>query len=174
MYESPKYIAIGQILKPTGTKGEVKIDIDDDFFDDIEASRHIFIKIRGSYVPFFIENLRETHQNLILKIEEIDSPEKAIQYNLKEIFLRENEIASPEFFDKKIKQGLENYLVYNRKVLIGPIKEIQLHPQQIIAIVDWNSRDVMVPLVDEWIEKIDEDKATIDMILPEGLLEING
>jgi len=170
---SPTYISIGQILKPTGTKGELKIDIEDDFYDDIESAKHVFLKIRGSYVPFFVEYIKETHQSLILKVEEIDSPEEAIKYNLKSIFLRENEIISESFFNKKSKEGLEGFLVINGEEKIGEIAEIQMHPHQIIAIVKYRDKRVMIPLVDEWIEKIDEENNTIIMILPDGLLDIN-
>lgn len=173
MYTSPTYISIGQILKPTGTKGELKIDIEDDFLDDIESTKHVFLKIRGSYVPYFIDYIKETYQNLILKLEEIDTPEEAIKYNLKPIFLLENAITSESYFDKRSKEGLEGFLVMNGGDKIGEIIEIQMHPQQIIAIVEHNNKKVMIPLVDGWIETINEENKTIIMVLPDGLLDIN-
>jgi 16S rRNA processing protein RimM len=173
MYQSPKYIAIGQILKPTGTKGEVKVDVYDEFWEDMELSPHIFLNMGGSYVPFFIEYIKETHQNTILKIEEVDAPEVAIAYNLKDIYLRENEIQSPEYFDSMLKNGWEGFTIYNGTQYIGTITEIQSHPQQWIALVEWNGREVLIPLADDWIVEVDEDDSKLVMNLPEGLLDIN-
>ena len=173
MYQSPTYIAIGQMLKPTGTKGEVKVDVFEEFWDDMERSPHIFLKLRGSYVPFFIEYIKETHQNTIVKIENVDTPELAIAYNLKDIYLRENDIQSPEYYDSILKNGWEGFIIYNGSQRVGIITEIQAHPQQWIALVEWQGRQVLIPLADEWIEEVDEEEGKLVMNLPEGLLEIN-
>ncbi len=173
MYTSPQYIPIGQILKPTGTQGEIKIDIGEDFWEDIESKNHIFLKLRGSFVPFFIEYVRDTHQSLILKLEEVNAPEDALKFNLKEIYLRENEIISDAYFNKKTKQDLEDYMVYNNEQKVGTIIEIQEHPQQLIAIVNYENKNVMIPLVDEWILKIDDGQKSIHMLFPIELLDIN-
>lgn len=173
MYQSPVYIAIGQILKPTGTKGEVKIDVDEDFWDDISSSPHFFLKLGGSYVPFFIEYLKETHQSTLLKIIEVDSPEEALKYNLKEIYLREHEVQSPEYYSSRRKNGWEGWTVFNGSQIVGTITEIQSHPQQWIAMVECEGRDVMIPLVDDWIFEVIDDQYKLVMNLPEGLLDIN-
>jgi hypothetical protein len=49
------YSKIGIVQKPVGRDGALKIDVQDDFFDDFIASDHLFIKMNGAFVPWFIE-----------------------------------------------------------------------------------------------------------------------
>jgi ribosomal 30S subunit maturation factor RimM len=49
---SKKYIQIGQILKPLGTTGELKIEVQDNFFDDFVESDLILLKISERPITF--------------------------------------------------------------------------------------------------------------------------
>lgn len=82
---STQFVKIGTILKPVGTSGELKVEIGDEFIEDFVASPHIFVKINGAYVPYFIENIRENNY-ILFKMEEVDLPEAASRFTLKDIF----------------------------------------------------------------------------------------
>lgn len=166
-----EYTKIGQLLKPVGTQGEIKVDIDDVFWDDFVGNDHFFIKINGCFVPYFIEDIKEKN-HLLLKIEDVDNPEDANDFNLKDIFLRPKDIKSKTGTEYKTFTGLENYTIYNLKEIVGIIEKIDEYPQQIMASVMMKHKLVLIPLVDELIEKIDPENKTIIMQLPEGLLDM--
>ncbi len=164
-----KYIRIGQLLKPLGTSGEIKIDIEDDFLDDFVESDHFFIRVNGHFVPYFIENLRETN-HILLKVEEIDNPESAAIFNLKEVYLREKDIASSRYIEQKSKEGWVGYHLYDKEILVGIIDDIEIYPQQILASVMYNHKKVLIPLVEDLITSVSDDQKTLVMDLPDGLL----
>lgn len=166
-----EFIKIGQLFKPIGTQGELKIDIEDMYWHDFFQNNHFFIKINGCFVPYFIENVKEKN-HLLLKIEEIDTPEMAADFNLKEMYLREQDIKSKEASEHKTLTSLENYTIYNLDVKIGEIVSIEEYPQQIIATVLYQNKQVLVPLVNGLIQNVDHETHCIIMNLPEGLLDV--
>jgi len=166
-----KYIKIGSLLKPVGTFGEIKVDIEDQFLDDLVSSDHFFLRINGSFVPYFIESFRETNF-ILIKIEEIENPESASTFNLKDIFLEESAIASKEWQKQQSMEELKGFKLYDEKKLIGIIVDIEIFPHQIMAWVSYKGKNMPVPLADSLIEKIDFDQKNVIMKLPEGLLEI--
>lgn len=168
---SNKYVRIGTLLKPVGTYGEIKVEIDEAFILDFEDSDHFFVKINGSYVPYFIEGLRETNYMLI-KIEEIDAPETAADFNLKDIYLKESAIKSAPFALVKGKEGLVGYTIYDGDAVIGQIQEIQLFPSQIMAKVELQQKSILIPLADQLITNVDHSTQKVFMQLPEGLLDM--
>lgn len=171
MPQTTRYIRVGQILKPLGTSGALKVDIQDDFFDDIVASDHLFVKINGHFVPYFIEDLKETN-HLLLKIEDINSPESASAFTLKDLYLREKDITSEKYADQISKEGWVGFKLYDRDELIGIIDDIEIYPQQIMGSVNYKNKKILIPLVDAFIKTIDEDNNILIMELPEGLLDM--
>jgi len=55
---------------------------------------------------------------------------------------------------------------------IGVIEEIIEYPQQEMAAVTYKDKEVLIPLNDQLIVKIDLDGKRIEMDLPEGLLAL--
>lgn len=168
---SKKYVSIGNILKPTATQGELRIDIGPDFLEDFEQLDHFFLFENGTYVPHFIEYIKQTN-HLILKIEEIDDPESASNFSSKEIFLKESDITSSTFIDQNDKQNLVGFTIWSENLVIGAIESIELFPQQVMAVVSYQNKSIFVPLVDQLIVEIDDDSKIVRMELPDGFLEI--
>lgn len=166
-----EYTKIGQLLKPVGTQGEIKVDIEEIFWDDFVGNDHFFIKINGCFVPYFIEDIKEKN-HLLLKIEDIDNPEEANDFNLKEMYLRAKDILSKSGTNYATFTSLENYVIYNIDVKVGVIQKIEEYPQQIMANVLIKNKLILIPLVDELIQNIDHQNKSITMRLPEGLLEM--
>jgi 16S rRNA processing protein RimM len=166
-----KYTRIGLVQKPIGIKGEVKIEVEDDFLDDLVESDHLFLRINGSFVPWFIEELRETSY-LILKLEEVDTPEKAARFTLHEIFLRTDDISSESFAQKQEQASLIGYTIVQNNEVIGVVDDVMEFPQQMMASVLVAEKQVLVPLNASFIEKIDDQQKLLFMSLPEGLLEL--
>jgi len=168
---SKKYIKIGSLLKPVGTLGEIKADIEDQFLEDFVLSPHFFVRINGSFIPYFVESLRETNF-ILLKIEEVDDPETASNFNLKEIYLQESQIGSKEYYHQKSKEDLKGFRLYDGNLLIGIIQEIEIFPHQIMAWLSINGKMLPIPLADALIENINYDSQMVVMKLPEGLLDM--
>ena len=55
---------------------------------------------------------------------------------------------------------------------IGVIEEVLELPQQEMAVVKKEGKEVMIPLNDTFVKGIDRTKKRIDVELPEGLLDL--
>jgi 16S rRNA processing protein RimM len=169
-----EYISIGHTKKTHGAAGEIKVVIEDRFLEDFAQTDVVFINILGKPAPFFIEDVRVAG-DLLLKLEEIDTPAQAKTLTSSEIFLRkqdllhvEDEDAPPSTF--KIFEGYE---IEDEKMgKIGKIIEVVDLPQQELAVVEYEGREVMIPLHPDLIKKIDKKTGTIILNLPDGILDL--
>ncbi|MBK9013790.1 MAG: 16S rRNA processing protein RimM [Saprospiraceae bacterium] len=168
-----KLIGVGFTKKTHGAQGELKITVKDEYLDDFVKADVVFINVQGKPLPFFIENLRDAG-DIILKIEEVDSPAEAKNLTSKELFLREKDI-------KIIKQAgkvltfelLVGYELFDEQTgSIGKIVEVEVMPQQHLAIVEYQGREVFIPLHPQMVVDLDEKAKKIVLRLPEGLLEL--
>ena len=169
-----KYISIGYTKKNHGVKGALRAVVESDFIADLNVAGVVFLEIKGQKVPYFIERIQET-QGLILKLEEIDSRETALRLSNKEIFLREQDIQQkPE--QEEVPEGLMHlvgfFLEEVEKGKIGKIEEVIEMPQQIMAVVKYQEREIFIPLNESFIKEIDAKEKVIKVELPEGLLDL--
>jgi 16S rRNA processing protein RimM len=56
--------------------------------------------------------------------------------------------------------------------LIFKVIRVEEYPQQLMAIVMHDNKEILLPLTDQLITSIDRTKRVIEMTIPEGLLEL--
>lgn len=179
MNNQQEYIAIGRVRKAHGITGEVKVSIEERYLEDFLKNERIFIEMKSSRMPYFISSVRGESE-MIVKLEEVDDRDAAIALHSKEIFLRKQDLVpdderefEPEADDSVQYGFLNGYSVTDKTTgPAGVITEVVEMPQQEMAFVLHNGREVLVPLNESLIISIDRENRTLLMDLPEGLLEI--
>ena len=177
MAENP-YVTIGHTGKAHGLQGELKLFIEERFIEDFLKNERIFIDVKGTKVPYFIANVRGTNE-FIVKLEEVDSRDVAQALQSREVCLREKDLVPDD--EREIEMEEEAGLEYARLVGylltdqtlgdIGSIDEVLEMPQQEMAFLKYQKREVLVPLNAQLIVQIDDKARRVLMDLPEGLLE---
>lgn len=169
------YLEIGKIKKPHGLNGELKATIEERFYEDVNAVEAFFVEIEGEKAPYFIESLRGG-ATLLLKFEEIDSKEDAALFTNKKIYLRAEDVSlsEEELRDTGLVYSfLEGYTLEVEDMgAIGVITRVDEFPQQEMATVSYQEKEIFVPLLEQWIVEVNKDKQLVVMDLPEGLLEV--
>jgi len=168
-----RLIGIGFTKKTHGSQGELKITLKEEYFDDFVKSEVVFIQVQGKPLPFFIENLRDAG-DILLKFEDVDSPDDAKQLTSKELFLREKDIELKKAVSGKITfELMVGFELFDEQTgLIGKIEAVETMPQQFLAVVDYQGKSVFIPLHEKMVVSLDEKKKEIVLRLPEGLLEL--
>jgi 16S rRNA processing protein RimM len=162
---------LGTIQKPHGLRGEVTVflDVDDPFlYNELES---VFVDQGGQLIPFFIEGVNIQAQKAIFKFEEVDSLEQATGLTGLELFLPLSALPPLEgnaFYYHEL-VGLR--LIDETAGEVGIIGEV-VSGQQDLLIVDRQGIEILVPLHDELIVKLDREKQELHMQLPDGLLDI--
>lgn len=159
---------IGKMGKPHGVKGEVSFQFDDDIFDRTDAD-FLILELDGILVPFFMEEYRFRSDSLaLMKLEGIDTQERA------------RELTNCEVFFPREQQDDEENLSWAAIIGFTVIDEQTNTPVGTIASVDDSTENVLfeledgtlIPASEDLITNIDTKKRTITIDLPEGLLEL--
>lgn len=174
---SKDFVRIGYSSGLTGYKGAVKVtpepDFEEDFFDRLEF---VYFRRDGMYVPFFIREKSPRKQTL--KFERIGTREEAQHLTDQPLYLRKRDLPAavlekssrrPELFH------LEGFLIFDLTAdrEAGHISNVEEYPGGWMAeIMDDSEELLLIPLAEPLIERIDEEKETIYMHLPEGLTEL--
>jgi len=170
-------IQVGKTRKPFGVNGQLKLQIEPTYLEDVLKADVLFIEIGGQQVPHFIDNFQQSG-DLIVHFEDIESREQAAKIVARPVFLRPADIIPPEAKEiplENIKPHLK-YLHYQIEDvelgMIGPIIRIEEFPQQEMAFVEYEGREVMIPLHPSFVVREDRAEKLLVMALPEGILEI--
>ncbi|HMV15042.1 MAG TPA: ribosome maturation factor RimM [Chitinophagales bacterium] len=162
-------IKIGKIAKTHGFKGHIKVYIDEFYMNDFEDMQAIFI----NQLPYFISKKDiNSNSQAILLLEDIDTKEKAQKLQGKEIFAKDDDLT--EILDGNEYDELINFIFMDKSSgKNGKIIEIIEMPFQFLAKVQFEDRETLIPLNDDFILSINRKKHIVEMCLPEGLLDIN-
>lgn len=168
-------IQIGYTKKPHGLKGELKVQIFEEHEEDFFETEVLFLVLKGKHIPYFIEKVTDANV-LVVKLEEVDSREDSALLAGKEIFLREQDVKERAPKDKvsPLQYGhVEGFtLVDEEEGAIGIIVEVIEMPQQEMAVVAFNQKEIFIPLNEQLISHIEADNKVVHMQLPLGILDM--
>jgi len=167
---TPKLTKIGFINKLQGYKGEVQCIIERGSVDDYADEEFLFIKLDGIAVPFAIEEVKDKRGNGIFKFENVNDEEYARRLINAEVFAEKRKKKNIEESEWEDLTGYE--VIDSTYGSLGAIRKIEEYPQQLIATLYIKDKEVLIPLNEDFLERIDDDSKKVYMILPEGLLEI--
>jgi 16S rRNA processing protein RimM len=166
------YFEIGYITKTRGLKGEVQVSFT---FDEPEKLKikSVFIEINKKLVPYFVDNFKIPMPQIgYFNFEDIDHVDKAQAITKKKIFL-------PNRLKPKREKGAFFYtdlIGFTAEDLhkgkLGEIIEVKEFPQQFLATINFQEKEVLIPLNEAFILDMDMKKKLIKLDLPDGLLEL--
>lgn len=166
------YIHIGRIAAPFGLNGACIVE---HFFStsmDFSVGSVLYIeKEKNQMIPFFVSDSSAKNQKeTIVSFEDINSREASNVLVKKRIWLTESDFErivppdSPLF--------MLNFEVLDNGKSIGMVQSVLLQTQQILLTVLRDGHEIMIPLNESTLLKIDPKKKKIYVRLPDGLLEI--
>ncbi|MCB0626611.1 MAG: 16S rRNA processing protein RimM [Saprospiraceae bacterium] len=170
-----EYVQIGKTQKTHGVRGELRVGVEEIYLDDFLQAKVLFLDVQGRQVPFFVEQTREVSPHLLCKLEEVDTPEAARELTNRPLYLRRKDLTvGQEQPEGDLLFGfVAGYEAFEQTAgRLGPILEVLEYPQQEMAVVDYQGREVLIPLHADLIQELDRKKKTIVWQLPAGLLEL--
>ena len=163
----------GKISKPYGLRGEVNIILEPEAGTYIEPDYPLFIDLDGQRVPFFVEEVELiSADQAIIKFEFIDSMEEARAISGCELFFDSARTSGP---DKQVENmsALVGYMALDQnKGELGLVNAFVPHSMNPIFIIDHKGNELLVPAVEEFIQRVDPKTRELHLILPEGLSDL--
>jgi 16S rRNA processing protein RimM len=168
----PEYFKIGKIVAIHGLKGELLLKHELGKKTSLKGLSAIFTEDRkNSFLPWFIETASiKSEEEIYLKLEGVDTREAAMKFTQKEIWLPETDFK--KYAAKSAPASLLGYTIINAGTSLGEILEVIEQPHQLLCRLLINEKEVLVPLHEEFLEKIDHKKKQVQVVLPEGLLDV--
>jgi len=169
-----EFTSIGLIRKGHGHQGHARVEIEEQYLEHFLSQDFLFLEVDGYKVPFRIEE-HQQKQHLLIKLRTIDSPEALVFYHLHSIYLLQKEVAHLVHEPKNDQEGsgFIGMEIRDRRIgTIGTIIRIEAYPQQIMAFVEYGSKEIMLPLHDSLILEVDQENGIVKMELPDGLLQL--
>jgi 16S rRNA processing protein RimM len=156
----------GYFTKTHGVKGQLVLKQEADV--DLAALKSVFLESAGARVPYFIRSVSETGKGLIVTLEEIDSVEKARLLTGKKVMVDEKLILEEE--EEAEWTGYE--LIDSRHGSLGKILSVADNGVQLLFTLQHKGKEIMLPFVEEFVDRIDEEKKVIYYTAPEGLISL--
>ena len=164
---------LGYVSKVHGLRGEVVIVLDVDYPEDYEDIGHVFLEQKSRLVPFFLEHfVLQPGSKALAKFEDLNSIDQVEDLVGLGVYLPLT--ALPELEDDQyFYHELIGFEVFDEtKGLIGTVQIVYDLDTQNLLGVTHREKEVLIPIQDGIIQKVDKAAKKVFCQLPEGLLEI--
>ena len=165
------YFYLGKITKRFGLVGELVVYLDTDEPEKYHKMESVFLDIDGEPIPFFIENVKiKTRNQLIVRFQDIDDKSSSRYVNT-DLYLPRSLLPILEgnkFYYHEIK-GFTIIDATHGEIGVCE-KVLDNSPQAVMQIVNPEG-EILLPIVDVFIKQVNRDTRTIEVEIPEGLME---
>ena len=166
------FFYFGKIIKTHGVKNEFQaiLDINNpEYYENIEI---IFIDIDNTLIPYFITNIRISGKQAIIELLDVDFNTITNLLVGSSIFLQNKLL--PKLPENKFhSHEIEGFTVYDKeKGNIGIIEEVVDMEYQEILKINFDDKEILIPVVDDIVKKVDKKKRRIEIEAPDGLIDI--
>ena len=164
---------LGKIVSKYSFKGEVLIKLDTDEPELYENLESVFISLGNNLVPFFIEQCRLHRSNLLrVRFEEINDEADADRILGSEIYLPLEFL--PKLSGKKFyyHEVIGFTLIDAQHGNIGTVVSVNDSASQALFVAEKDGKQLLIPINDEIISRIDRESKTIFVDTPEGLVSL--
>jgi 16S rRNA processing protein RimM len=162
---------LGYISRKHGYKGSLNIKLDVSIFKELKELDFLFIEMNKSLVPFFIEEISFKNNNfIIVKLEDVNKDSDTESLIGKSCYI------SSDFAPNNNELIIKSYIGYSiiDKKLgdIGNVIGISSNTAQDLLQIKHQEKEILIPIIDKFIEKVDVDNKTIFLNTPSGLIDI--
>ncbi len=164
---------LGKIAKKFSFKGEVLIYLDTDEPELYENMESVFVEFNNNLVPFFIEN-SSLHKNDFLRVrfEDVNNEEEADKILGLPVYLP-LQLLPKLTGDKFYFHEVIGFKVEDKRLgFVGEIQSINDSSAQPLFEVLNGDVEILIPMIDHFLVKIDRENKKVMMDLPEGLIEM--
>lgn len=162
---------LGRVTKPWGVKGQMVIFLDVDTPEDYLGLDSAFVEVKGWLVPYFFHVDSLNGNKAVVTFEDIDATQAAA--------LAGHDLYLPLDLLPKL-EGNKFYFheVVGYRVIdeqhgdIGVLQQVIDYPAQPLFQVFQNDTEILVPVIDEVIKRVDRENKVLYIAAPNGLIDL--
>jgi 16S rRNA processing protein RimM len=171
MKERPEFVAIGNVARAHGIKGEVQVNPLTDELQQFKTLQQVYLRSnKGERELLKVERARVQNDKVILKFEGIDNRTDAAD-------LKDSRIEKQ--FDPDVPLLPDEYYIFDliglvvkttENRLLGEITEVLTLPANDVYVVQNGAKEYLVPAIKDVIKQVDLDAGTLLIQPIDGLL----
>ncbi|NGM74143.1 ribosome maturation factor RimM [Sphingobacterium sp. SGL-16] len=163
---------IGYVSKTRGLKGEVQLFFEFEDYNELDLDV-IFLEVNKKLVPYFVDTIKlQKNSTAYATFEDVDHIDKAQALVRRKVYLPNDKMPERDPDDFRWTDLVGFLVIDEEHGELGEIIEVHEMPQQFIATVDMDGKDLMFPLSEDLILGIDAEEEIIEVNLPEGLVDL--
>jgi 16S rRNA processing protein RimM len=169
------FISVGTLGKPHGISGAFRFSLALELKDAGNFPKVLFIDQKGSPLPYFVASVTvsDNGEEGIISFEEVTTREATRSIANSELLLKEKDV--DRYFEEEEEDewlALIGYTLQGEDgTVLGEITNVIDNTIQPVAVFSLNGNEIMVPLAEELIVEIDDEKEVVILRIPEGLIE---
>lgn len=165
---------LGKIVKKYSFKGEVIIKLDTDEPELYQDLEYVFLDLGNNLLPFFIKksSLQKGNQ-LRVDFEDVKKESDADAILKYDVYLPLKflpKLSGNKFYFHEVIGFIIEDVNYGK---VGEIIAINDKTAQPLFIVEDNNKEILIPMIDDFIKKIDRKNKKVIVETPRGLIEMN-
>ncbi len=171
--QKEKCFYLGKIVKKYSFKGELLVKLDTDepqLFTEMES---VFVEQRKKLIPFFIkESSLHKSELLRIKFEDITSESAADTLLGCGLYLPLSflpKLSGKKFYYHEIIGFIAKDVSFGE---IGIITGVNDTTAQALFEIDRNGKQILIPIIDHFIKKVDRENKILELKVPEGLIQL--
>lgn len=167
-----EYFKVGKLVAVHGLKGELILKHELGKKTSLKGLKTLFVEeTRNNFLPWFLESVRiKNDSEVYIKFEGVNTRETAQKLAQRETWMQETDFKTHAA--KKAPASLLGYTIINGESNLGEILEVIEQPHQLLCRLEMEGKEVLIPLHEEFLKKIDHRNRKVYVTLPEGLVEL--
>lgn len=163
----PLYLSVGFLRRPHGVKGEIIMDLHTDFPERMKKGRKVFVG--EDHKLMTLTNVRPHQSGLLVKFDDIDTPEDAGLYRNQWVYVRTKDVPLTE--GQHYKHELLGLRVVDEDDNpLGELVEIlETGANDVYIVLDDSGKEILLPNIPSVILDLDVGTRTMRVHLLEGL-----
>lgn len=163
---------VGRFGRPRGISGEIFLVPLTDNPDRLKKDGRFWIEDKGGYTRIKLTSVNKVSRKTTARIEGVTSPEEAKKYTNRNLFIHVDDLGSPKegsYFNFDL---IDCRVIDEQGVEFGVVADIENYPaNDVIVIRDAKRQVFRLPMVAEFVLKVDLDKNEITINPPEGIFD---
>jgi 16S rRNA processing protein RimM len=132
----------------------------------------LFVELhKESFIPFFVSQVKVANdEEFIVNFEDVNTVEEAKKLSGKNVYVQENILE--KYAEETPLLWIGFKMIDKVKGDLGKVQDIMQTGPQWLAQLNYQNKEVLVPLLPQTVRKVNMNTKTINVDLPEGLIEI--
>ncbi|CAA0147172.1 ribosome maturation factor RimM [Tenacibaculum maritimum] len=164
---------LGNIVKKHSFKGEVVIKLDTDEPELYRNMESVFVDLGNNLIPFFITKSSLSKGTLLrVKFDDVSTEEDAEAILKAGVYLPMSllpKLTGNKFYYHEVIGFTIIDVAYGE---VGTIVHINDKAAQPLFEIEKGNHEIFIPMIDNFIKKVDRDRRIIEVETPEGLIDL--